>query len=439
MRFRVAASLISSALLANTATADSPSGNGTGFIVNDEGWVLTNAHVLEGCSRIRVTSHGDATEWIADRQNDLAALKLPAAKGGPFLRFRSSPPRLGEDVVALGYPLSGVLSDTVKVTVGNINSLVGLDNDTRYLQVSTPLQPGNSGGPIVDRSGAVVGIATSLLGASFIRATDILPQNVNFAVRSHVAELFLQSRGIPYVTADPAPPRNTADLSEQVAQAVVQILCFEDQSVSAAAESPNKKEPQASAKPHVSPATTAILYEERTTSSQGSASIGSAQWNIVLGPPTKNSGAEPIVQAEATFASGDLHLRLAFRRNRDVTLPASHILELSFATSQDFEGGSIASVHGILLKQTEQEPGQRLFGVTAKISDGFFLMALSAVPQEMEANMRLLKAQRWLDIPITYETGRRAVLTLDRGTPGEQAILRALEAWGDAPIAKAPD
>lgn len=145
------------------------------------------------------------------------------------------------------------------------------------------------------------------------------------------------------------------------------------------------------------------------------------------------------MQAEATFASGDLHLRLAFRRNRDVTLPASHILKLSFATSQDFEGGSIASVHGILLKQTEQEPGQRLFGVTAKISDGFFLMALSAVPQEMEANMRLLNAQRWLDIPITYETGRRAVLTLDRGTPGEQAILRALEAWGDAPIAKAPD
>jgi S1-C subfamily serine protease len=221
------------ALLANIAAAapgmaqDSPTSSGPGFFINADGWVLTNAHVVQECARVSVAGRGDATDIKMDRQNDLAAVKLPSQQSDEFVRFRQLPVRLGDDIVAYGFPLSGILSDSIKVTTGNINSLVGMDNDTRYLQISAPLQPGNSGGPVLDRDGNVLGIATSVLGQTFAGVTGILPQNVNFAVRSNVAELFLQSRSIEYAYGQAsAPPLSTADLSEALVPSIVQVLCF---------------------------------------------------------------------------------------------------------------------------------------------------------------------------------------------------------------------
>ncbi len=77
------------------------------------------------------------------------------------LTFRRSPTRLGEEIVAIGFPLAELLADSVKITTGNVNALAGLRNDTRYIQISTPIQPGNSGGPIVDRDGLLVGITSA--------------------------------------------------------------------------------------------------------------------------------------------------------------------------------------------------------------------------------------------------------------------------------------
>ncbi|WP_158282820.1 serine protease [Aminobacter sp. AP02] len=211
-----------------TAIADDISASGTGFFVNDQGWVVTNAHVVEGCTSVSIPRVGDGSDLAIDKQNDLAAFRIGEGGSKPFLPLRRSQPRLGEDIAAYGFPLTGVLSDSVKVTTGNINSLVGLENDTRYLQVSTPLQPGNSGGPVVDQWGSIVGVSTAVLGSSFKNATGIDVQNVNFAIRSNVIELFLQSRNIPFETADPvadAKPFSTADLSEKVSPSVVQVLC----------------------------------------------------------------------------------------------------------------------------------------------------------------------------------------------------------------------
>jgi serine protease Do len=187
---------------------------------------VTNAHVLEGCKSATVSGLGDTTDWKVDKQNDLAAFKVVDGTGKPSLPLRRTVPRLGEDIAAFGFPLKGVLSDSIKVTTGNINSLVGIENDTRYLQISTPLQPGNSGGPVVDQSGALIGVATAVLGTKFEAATGISTQNVNFAVRSNVVELFLQSREISYSASDTvSAPASTADLADKVAPAVVQILC----------------------------------------------------------------------------------------------------------------------------------------------------------------------------------------------------------------------
>lgn len=201
-------------------------GSGTGFFVNAEGWLVTNAHVVEGCARASVLGLGDLADMKVDKQNDLAAARVVGTAPKATLRLRQRPPRLGEDVAAFGYPLRGMLSESVKVTTGNINSLTGLRDDTRFLQVSTPIQPGNSGGPLVDREGSLLGITTSTLALDAMVQAGALAQNVNFAIRSTVLEIFLQSRGISYGGAGaPGEKLDTADLADKVAPAVVQVFC----------------------------------------------------------------------------------------------------------------------------------------------------------------------------------------------------------------------
>lgn len=223
--------------------ADDVTSSGTGFFVNDQGWVVTNAHVVEGCTSVSVPQMGTGDALAVDKQNDLAAFKLSSGIGKPHLPLRHSQPRLGEDIAAYGFPLDGILSDSIKVTTGNINSLVGMENDTRYLQVSTPLQPGNSGGPILDQWGSIVGVSTAVLGTKFTDATGIAAQNVNFAVRSNVVELFLQSRDIKYDSADPGQddkPLSTADLSDKAVPAVVKVLCHGGATTTAEAAASDK-------------------------------------------------------------------------------------------------------------------------------------------------------------------------------------------------------
>lgn len=215
-------------VLNSCAFAEEASSSGTGFLVNNDGWFVTNAHVIEGCNRVSVSNLGDAIEIKKDELNDLAAVRISGSIGDAEpLNIRDTAPKLGEDVAAMGFPLSGFLSDGVKITTGNINSLFGIDNDTRYVQVSTPIQPGNSGGPLIDRRGLVIGINTAQLGANFADKSGILPQNVNFAIKTSLLELFLQSHAILLRhRGEEVDKMETEDLAQKVTPAVVQILCF---------------------------------------------------------------------------------------------------------------------------------------------------------------------------------------------------------------------
>ncbi|UXN06390.1 trypsin-like peptidase domain-containing protein [Bartonella sp. HY761] len=212
------------------AFPDEASSSGTGFAVSNDGWVLTNAHVVEGCERIEVVSLGKAIDIRKDGTNDLALIKVDTDLALKPLAFRRNITRLGEDIIALGYPLDQVLSDSIKMTTGNVSSLSGLGNDTRFLQISTPIQPGNSGGPIVDRSGYVVGITTSALSKKFSDQIGFTAQNVNFAIRIMVADLFLQAQGItaPYDLDGKIENSDlsTADIAEATSPSVFKILCY---------------------------------------------------------------------------------------------------------------------------------------------------------------------------------------------------------------------
>ncbi|RCW81960.1 S1C family serine protease [Phyllobacterium bourgognense] len=209
-------------------SAERATSSGTGFVINDGGWLVTNAHVIEDCDRVNISGSGDINERFVDSQNDLAVVRVsgPGFNIAP-IAIRRAPPRLGEDVAALGYPLTEILSDSVKITTGNINSMIGLGNDSRYLQISTPIQPGNSGGPLVDKAGSLLGINTATLGTKFTVETGILAQNVNFAIRASVLEVFLQARGISYQNVETAlPGLPTSDLAEKISPSVKQVFCF---------------------------------------------------------------------------------------------------------------------------------------------------------------------------------------------------------------------
>ncbi len=173
----------------------------------------------------------------------------------------------------------------------------------------------------------------------------------------------------------------------------------------------------------------AIFYEERTSSAEGSAEPGTIVWSLVQESPGGDAPPEPAIRAEATIPGKDVQLRMTIRRNADQTLPASHIVEMIFLTPDGFEGGGIDNVLRIAMKSTEQEAGSPLIGIPAKIADGFFLVALNDTKADENANLTLLRNQDWIDIPVVYKSGRRALLTMEKGIPGEKVFDEALKAW----------
>ena len=183
------------------------------------------------------------------------------------------------------------------------------------------------------------------------------------------------------------------------------------------------------AQPGVAVGQRAIFYEERTSVAQGSAEPGNIVWSVVQESPGGDLPPEPAIRAEATIPGKDLQLRMTIRRNTDATLPASHIIEVIFLTPPSFEGGGIENVLRVSMKGSEQEAGSPLIGIPAKIADGFFLIALNDGKPETEANMALLRRQSWIDVPIIYKSGRRALFTMEKGLPGQKVFDEAMKAW----------
>lgn len=201
---------------------------GTGFFVSPEGHIVTNAHVVEDCDLPQVTSAlsitAPARVLARDSANDLALLKSELrSKASASLRAGV---RVGEDIEAFGYPLFGLLATGGNFTVGNVSAIAGLGDDTRYIQISAPVQPGNSGGPVLDQSGNVVGMVVSKLDvAKIFKATDDIAQNVNFAIKASILTNFLDASGVMYGTGTVGQLLQRADLAERAKSISVLIRC----------------------------------------------------------------------------------------------------------------------------------------------------------------------------------------------------------------------
>jgi len=204
--------------------------SGTGFVVAP-GRLLTNHHVAAGCAEMRVrTSTGaelTATVGASDEQRDLALLNL-RGEAGPPLPFRAGPEvRRGEGVVTYGFPLAGLLSSGPTLTTGEVSALAGLRDNPRQFQISAPVQPGNSGGPLLDLGGNVVGVVVSKLNAQRIaQTTGDIPQNVNFAVKGAEALEFLRRNGIEPRVVTTGAQRSAAEVGEVAHPSTVFLRCM---------------------------------------------------------------------------------------------------------------------------------------------------------------------------------------------------------------------
>ena len=175
---------------------------GSGFVISETGHVVTNHHVIDKCvGEIRGNLTGESTSPLrivsTDEINDLALLQV-SGKFKEAAAIRSTPVHSGDAVIAIGYPFHGLLTSDFTVTTGIVNSLSGLLNDTRFLQISAPIQPGNSGGPLLDISGHVVGVVAEKLNAlKFATATGNIPENISFAIKPGALRDFLDNSVVP--------------------------------------------------------------------------------------------------------------------------------------------------------------------------------------------------------------------------------------------------
>ena len=202
---------------------------GSGFAISRDGYVITNAHVVEDCSRIAIRKDDrqlKANLRISDSKTDLALLKVERQFSTPLV-VRTTSISLGEDVTVFGYPLSGLLSPNLSLTRGVVSSTSGLRGDSMQYQISAPIQPGNSGGPIVDSGGNVIGIVVATLDAiKTARITGSIPQNINFGIRSEALRLFLDANTVKYSNTSSTVTKNTADIARALSASIVLIECY---------------------------------------------------------------------------------------------------------------------------------------------------------------------------------------------------------------------
>jgi hypothetical protein len=173
----------------------------------------------------------------------------------------------------------------------------------------------------------------------------------------------------------------------------------------------------------------AVLHEEVANSTGDPSTAATSLKAAVAWRYVENGASGPAIEADLQVPERRLKITVTIHKNSDASLPASHLVEIKFDTPADLPGKGVEKLTSIFLKPTEERPGRPLVGAGVKVADGFFWIALSAADSDVSTNLALLRGGDWIDLPFTYATGQRAILTFQKGTEGDQVFQKAMAAW----------
>jgi len=226
----------------NKSKTKNVNGQATGFLLHKSGLIVTNYHVVENSAKIEVVFPKkniikNAELLIKDSQNDIAILRISDFyykkifnNNIPFTLADVTSIKVGQKVFTLGFPLGNIMGKQPRLSAGIINSLFGIKDDPRLIQISNPLQPGNSGGPLFNSKGEIVGIVVSGLNAKyFYEKVGIIPQNVNFGIKSnYLSNLLLLIPQGKEITSRKGLSKNNSieDIVEKIYPFIVQIRVY---------------------------------------------------------------------------------------------------------------------------------------------------------------------------------------------------------------------
>jgi hypothetical protein len=171
----------------------------------------------------------------------------------------------------------------------------------------------------------------------------------------------------------------------------------------------------------------AVLFEE-DLSSQGSQHGGTSVWQNA----NARAPSDPIIMAKVTIPERQMNVTWSLQRNTDPRLTATHVVEIKFDLPVNFSHGNVANVPGMLMKASLNERGAPIAGLSVKVTPGYFMIGLSAVKADVESNRRRLTSGEWMDIPIVFDDGHRAILAIQKGPSGDSVFNAAFAAWESA-------
>lgn len=176
----------------------------------------------------------------------------------------------------------------------------------------------------------------------------------------------------------------------------------------------------------------AVLFEESPGGGEQGLQqyVGTVEWSTESASASDGQPADIGVRAEISIPARNISATLTFRRNQDPSIPASHILEVQFKLPPGFDLGNISSVPGMRAKASEGAQGAPLVGLAVRVAPNYFLVGLSSLPTDVQRNLGFIITRNWLDLPLVFENGRRAILVLEKGGAGDEAFREAFTAWG---------
>jgi hypothetical protein len=221
----------------------------------------------------------------------------------------------------------------------------------------------------------------------------------------------------------PPPPEQVAEAAPPAPQEAPKI----SERVGAPAPAPAPPPESAQA---ISVTQRAVFYEEDPAHPQTpKAQVGRAVWRLEDVNPGQGQALEKAVSAQIEVPDAGLTMRLMLRRNLDATLPASHTVELTFATRAGETGRVIRDVGLLQFKNEEAARGTPVAGLPVPVGENLFLIGLSNLQSDVERNTELFVRRNWIDLPVRMASGQRAILSFEKGAAGEQVLTSAFSQW----------